>query len=178
MKSHFAFVAILLLAPTSSAQTYKPIKVSVTYDTTDASSQAVASLLIQQIAGQPKFFTVVNSGKKDMSVVTDCYRDTTNDPYSCFYIASEMHGITQSLLGGAVVVKKSAEEAATALFTSILQDTAERWNATNHRMLIGELEACLALTESSCAVPPPLVPELKVKSINLSQYLRMGGLKP
>jgi hypothetical protein len=45
-------------------------------------------------------------------------------------------------------------------------------------MLIGELETCLALTESSCAVPEPLVPELKAKSINLSQYARSRGLKP
>lgn len=101
------------------------------------------------------------------------------EPYSCFYTASKWHGvINQAFLGGAVVVKKSAEEAADALFVSILQDVAERWNATDRRMLIGELEGCLALTESSCAVPEPLRLELKVKSINLSQYLRIGGLKP
>jgi hypothetical protein len=86
--------------------------------------------------------------------------------------------MTQSLLGGAIVVNKTAEEAATALFLSLLQDVAERWNSTERRMLTGELEACLALTESGCAVPEPLVAELKTKSINLSQYMRKGGLKP
>ena len=84
----------------------------------------------------------------------------------------------QALLGGAVVVKRSAEEAATKLFTSMLQDVLERWNSTDRQMLIAELETCLALTESSCAVPDPLVAELKTKSINLSQYLRKGSLKP
>ena len=45
-------------------------------------------------------------------------------------------------------------------------------------MLIGELEACLALAESRCAVPELLVPELKAKSVNLGEYVRRGGLKP
>jgi hypothetical protein len=40
---------------------------------------------------------------------------------------------------------------------------------------IENLEACLMLTQSSCKVPDPLVPELKVKIINLSQYLQHGG---
>ncbi len=44
-------------------------------------------------------------------------------------------------------------------------------------MLIDELETCLALTESSCAVPNPLQAELKTKSINLSQYMRNSILK-
>jgi hypothetical protein len=177
MRCCLVFVA-LLLASAASAQTYQPIKVKVVYDTTDASSSAVAPFLIQRIAAQPKFFAIVKTGEQDMSVVADCYRDTNNDPYSCFYATSEINGIDESFLGGAVVVKKSAEEAATALFASILLDVSQRWNATNRRMLIGELESCLKLTESSCAVPPALEPELKAKTINLSQYLRLGGLKP
>ena len=141
-------------------------------------SSAVTPLLIQKIAAQPKFFTVVTDNEKNMSVIADCYKETPSDPYSCFYTASKLHGITESFLGGAIVVRKTAEEAAAALFVSILQDVVERWNSTDRRMLIGELEACLALTESSCAVPESLIPELKVKSINLSQYDRIGGLKP
>ena len=42
---------------------------------------------------------------------------------------------------------------------------------------IENLEACLMLTQSSCKVPDPLVPELKLKIVNLSQYLQNGGLK-
>jgi hypothetical protein len=178
MTCRLVFIGSLLLASTASAQTHQPIKVRVVYDTTDASSSAVAPLLIQRIAAQPKFFAIVKSGEQDMSVVADCYRDTMKDPYSCFYATSEINGINESFLGGAVVVKKSAQEAATALFASILLDVSQRWNATNRRILIGELESCLTLTESSCAVPALLVSELKTKSINLSQYMRMGGLKP
>ncbi|MHB8527074.1 MAG: hypothetical protein ACYDD2_13060 [Candidatus Acidiferrales bacterium] len=178
MRCYLTFAAILFLAATASAQTFQPIRVQVIYDATDASSSAVAPLLIKKIVAQPKFFAVVKGDKKDMSVVADCYRDTANDPYSCFYAASVLHGITESFLGGAVVVKKSAEDAATALFASLLLDVVQRWNGTNRRMTIGELETCLALTESSCAVPKALLPELKVKSINLSEYLRRGGLKP
>lgn len=177
MKNILTFAVILLFGATASAQT-APVKIRVVYDKADASSSVVAPLLIQKIAAQPKFFTVVNGDEKNMSIIVDCYRGSVNDPYSCFYTAHKLHGITESFLGGAIVVKKSAEEAATALFASILQDVAERWNSTERRMLIGELETCLALTESSCAVPEPLVPELKAKSINLSQYARSGGLKP
>jgi hypothetical protein len=148
------------------------------YDVTDASSSAITPILSRKIAAQPKFFAVVKDGETNMSVIADCYRETPTDPFSCFYTASKRHGVTESFLGGAIVVKRTAEEAATALFASIVQDVAERWNSTDRRMLIGELEACLALTESSCAVPKPLVTELKAKSINLSQYARRGDLKP
>jgi hypothetical protein len=179
MRKIFIFAAVLLSLTRVSAQTPQPIKVRVVYDTTDANSAAVAPLLIQKIAAQPKFFVVANGDEKNMAVIADCYRESANDPYSCFYAASKWHGsLSQAFLGGAVVVKKSADDAAAALFASIVQDVAERWNSTDRRMLIGELETCLALTESSCAVAEPLVAELKTKSINLSQYMRKGGLKP
>jgi hypothetical protein len=178
MKQIILFLSLLFFATTAATQTGKQIKVKVIYDATDASSNAVGPLLVQQISSQPKFFKVVNEDDKDLTIVTDCYRTTSGDPYSCFYVATEWLGSTESLLGAAVMVQKSPEEAATSLFASILKDVAERWNSTNRKMLIGELETCLLLTESSCAVPEPLVSELKTKSINLSQYMRRGGLKP
>jgi hypothetical protein len=177
MKNIFAFAVVLLFVATASAQT-APIKIRVIYDTGDANSSAVTPLRIQKIAAYPKFFALVKGDEKDMSVIADCYKETPNDPYSCFYSASKVHAATQSFLGGAIVVKKTGEEAATALLASNMQDIVDRWNSTERRMLIGELEVCLALTESGCAVPEPLVPELKAKSINLSQYARRGGLKP
>jgi hypothetical protein len=178
MKTLLAFVCVLFVVANAQAQTDHQIKVKVVYDTTDASSSAVVPLLVQKIAGQPKFFKVVNGDDRDLAIVSDCYRATPNDSYSCFYVATKWLGSTQALLGAAVGVQKSAEETATSLFADILQDVAERWNSTDRRMLIGELETCLALTESSCAVPETLVAELKTKSINLSQYMRKGGLKP
>ena len=178
MKNVFLLTAVFVLVVSAAAQTAKPIKVRVVYDASDVSSSAVGPLLMQKIAGQPKFFTVVNGDDKDLAIIADCYRATPKDSYSCYYVATKWLASTEALLGGAVIVQKSAEEAATAVFTSILQDVAERWNSTDRRMLIGELETCLALTESSCAVPEPLVAELKTKTINLSQYMRKGGLKP
>jgi hypothetical protein len=178
MKNFLVFAASLFLATSASAQTSKQIKVRIVYDTADANSAAVGPLLVQKIAGQPKFFTIATGDDKNLAIVTDCYRATASDPYSCYYVATKWLGSTEALLGGGVMVQKSAEEAATALFSSILQDVAERWNSTDRRMLISELETCLELTESSCAVPEPLVAELKTKSINLSQYMRKGGLKP
>jgi len=178
MKNFLVFGAFVFLATSASAQTSKQIKVRVVYNTADTSSSAVAPLLIQKIAAQPKFFTIGTGDDRDLAIIADCYRETPSDPYSCYYVATKWLGSTQALLGGGVMVQKSAEEAATALFSSILQDVAERWNSTDRRMLIAELETCLALTESSCAVPEPLAGELKTKSINLSQYMRKGGLKP
>ena len=176
MKNIFLLAVVFLLVSTASAQT-APIKIRVVYHITDASSSAVAPLLIQKIAAQPQFFTVVNGDERNLSIIADCYRGSPNDPYSCYYVASKWLGSTQAFLGGAVVVKKSAEDVAKALFASVLLDVSERWNSTDRRMLIAELETCLELTESSCAVPTSLIPELKVKTINLSQYMRSGGLK-
>ena len=178
MKSILVFASFVFLVASASAQTGKPINVRVVYDTSDATSSAVGPLVVRQFAAQPKLFAVVNGHDKDLAIIVDCYRETPQDSYSCYYVAMKWLESNQALLGGAVVVQKSAEEAATKLFTSMLQDVLERWNSTDRQMLIAELETCLALTESSCAVPDPLVSELKTKSINLSQYLRKGSLKP
>jgi hypothetical protein len=176
VKNILAFAAILLFVTTASAQT-APIKVRILYDTTYTTSSAVAPLLIRKIAAQPTLFTVVNSSERNLSIMVDCHIESVNKSYSCFYAANKWLGSSQAFLGGAGIVTSSAEDAATALFASIML-VLERWNSTDRRMLISELENCLALTESSCTVPESLMPELKVKSINLSQYYRIGGLEP
>jgi hypothetical protein len=176
VKNILAFAAILLFVTTASAQTAQ-IKVRILYDTTDAASSAVAPLLIQKIAAQPKLFTVMNSNERNLSIIVDCYLESTNNSYSCYYAANKWLGSSEAFLGGVGVVTRSAEDSATALFASILI-AVERWDDTDRRMLISELENCLALTKSSCTVPKSLIPELKVRSINLSQYDRTGGLKP
>jgi len=66
VKNILAFAAILLFVTTASAQT-APIKVRILYDTTDAASSAVAPLLIQKIAAQPKLFTVMNSNEEPIN---------------------------------------------------------------------------------------------------------------
>jgi hypothetical protein len=90
----------------------------------------VTPVLIQKIRDNPKVFILAKDDDKNMSVIADCYRETPDDPYSCFYTASKLHSPTQSFLGGATVVKKTPEEATTALFASIVQGVAERWNST------------------------------------------------
>jgi hypothetical protein len=57
------------------------------------------------------------------------------------------------------------------------QDITERWDSTVRSNAIEMLESCLFLTQSSCAVPEVLSPELNAKVLNLSQYLQKGGLK-
>ena len=178
MKNIFVFAAVLFLVASASAQTGKPLNVRIIYNSSDADSSAVGPLVVRQFAAQPKLFAVVNGHDKDLAIIVDCYRATAQDSYSCHYVAIKWLESNQALLGGAVVVQKSAEETATKLFTSMVQDIVERWNSTDRQMLIAELETCLALTESSCAVPDPLQGELKMKSINLSQYMRNGALKP
>jgi hypothetical protein len=177
MKIMLGFGAFIFFATSEIAQSGKPVRVRVVYDKADPSSSSVAPMLLRLFAAQPKLFIVADGEDKDLAIVSDCYRETLNDAYSCFYVATKWIGSTQALLGAAVVVQKSAEQAANSLFADILQDVVERWNSTDRQMLINELETCLMLTESSCAVPDPLVAELKTKSINLSQYMRKGGLK-
>lgn len=80
-------------------------------------------------------------------------------------------------MGGGVYVAKTADEMADNVVSAVAQDIAERWNGTARANAIERLESCLFLTQSSCAVPDALVPELKTKGINLSQYLQRGGLK-
>jgi hypothetical protein len=176
VKNILAFAAVLLFVTTASAQTAQ-IKVRILYDTTDAASSAVAPLVIQKIAAKPTLFTVVNSNDRNLSIIVDCYIESANNSYSCYYAANKWLGSSQAFLGGLGVVTKSADDAATALIASILV-ALERWNSIDRRMLISALENCLALTKSSCTVPKSLIPELKVKSINLAQYDRTGGLEP
>ena len=66
------------------------------------------------------------------------------------------------------------DEVADKLTASMAQDIAERWQNTIRHNVIEALKACLFLTQSSCAVPGDLTPELYSKVINLSQYLQSG----
>ena len=88
MKNILAFAVVLLFAAFTSAQT-APIKIRVAYDVTSADSSAVVPLLIQMLAGQPKFFTVVKGDEKNAFVIADCLRLTASDPYSCFCTAEK-----------------------------------------------------------------------------------------
>ena len=176
MKNILAFAVVLLFVTTASAQN-APIKVRILYDTTDPTSSAVAPLLIRKFAAQPTLFAVVKGDERNLSIIADCYIESVNNSYSCYYAANKWMNSSEAFLGGAGVVTTSAEDAAAALFASILL-VVERWNSADRRMIIAALENCLALTQSSCTVPKSLITELKVQSISPAEYDRIGPLLP
>src|SRR5271167_1105254 len=104
---------MLLFMTTASAQT-APIKVRILYDMTYAPSSAVAPLLIQKIAAQPKLFTVVNSTERNLSIMVDCSVESVNNSYECFYAARKLLGSSEAFLGASGIVTSSAEDAAAA----------------------------------------------------------------
>jgi hypothetical protein len=80
-------------------------------------------------------------------------------------------------MGGGIYVAKNAADVADNFVSSVAQDIVERWSDITRANAIETLESCLFFTQSSCAVPDRLASELKVKVLNLSQYLQKGGLK-
>ncbi len=80
-------------------------------------------------------------------------------------------------MGGGIYEAAKAEVAADNFLAAIAEDFVERWNGMVRANAVENLEACLMLTQSNCKVPDFLVSELKVKIINMSQYLQHGGLK-
>jgi hypothetical protein len=94
---HFLCSLLLLLATAGRLQAQ--VKTQVVYDTTDANSTAVVTLLIKAMSAHPKAFTLVNNpDDQQLAVLADCYRTTVNDPYSCYYVASKQLGVNQARL--------------------------------------------------------------------------------
>lgn len=77
----------------------------------------------------------------------------------------------------AAYIADNANDVAANFVSSVAQDIVERWESTSRDNAIEMLGSCLYLTQSSCAVPERIIPELKTKVINLSQYLQKRGLK-
>src|SRR4030095_6629191 len=101
---------------------------------------------------------------------------TPKTDYACFYTTAYAGGTTKTFMGGGIYGAATPDEVADFL-SSVAQDIVERWNDMVRANAMENLEACLMLTQSSCKVPDSLVPELKAKLINLSQYMQHGGLK-
>jgi hypothetical protein len=107
----------------------------------------------------------------------DCLpRPSKSDPFVCFYTLHYSGTTSKSFMGGGINATKTADDMADGFLASVAQDILENMNNTKRTLAVQDLEACLFLTQSSCAVPEVLVPELKVKALNLSQYLQKGGL--
>lgn len=174
------FVSSPFLSAQANGSKGHPIKISTITDNTNQSSADMMSALRKKISSHPNLFVMVSNSDDSpgLVLIADCIpRDTPNDAYVCSYTSHYSGGVVKTFFGGGVYTGKSADEAADKLLASMAQDLVERWNSTMRSNAIEMLESCLFLTQSSCAVPETLTPELHSKVLNLSQYLQKGGLK-
>jgi hypothetical protein len=151
------------------------IRVATITDETTASSKAVAIALRSKIALHPNQFTLVDpkDSKLSLLVTSDCIpQKQKGDPFVCFYTSAYAGGTTKTFMGGGIYQADTAENVADNFLSSLAQDVVERWDGMVRANAIENLETCLMLTQSSCKVPDPLVPDLKMKTINLSQYMQ------
>ncbi len=178
MKCRTLALAAIFFTSMLSYAKGEPIRVVTITDTTDAASSEVMKSFRQQIAKHANLFTMVDNSKDANLVFTeDCMPRKTTEPYVCFYTTHFAGGSSKTFLGGGIYTANNANDIANNFVASVAQDVVERWEDTARDNAIETLESCLFLTQSSCAVPEKLVPELKVKVLNLSQYLQKGGLK-
>jgi hypothetical protein len=153
--------------------------VSTVTDESTPSSKAVMTDLTK-ISSHPKQFTLVSSKDSDQGLIVtaDCLpQKQKTDSFVCFYTSHYAGGTSKTFMGGGIYAAATSDEVADNFLASIAQDVVERWNEIVRSNAVEGLESCLFLTQSSCKVPETLVPELKTKVINLSQYLQKGGLK-
>jgi hypothetical protein len=156
------------------------IRVATITDETTPSSKVVSLALRSKIASHPKQFTLVDSKDSELSLIVtvDCIPQKQKaDPFTCFYTSDYAGGTTKTFMGGGIYEAPTSDNMADNLLSSTAQDIVERWDGMVRANAVENLEACLMLTQSSCKVPDSLVPELKLKIINMSQYLQHGGLK-
>jgi ABC-type antimicrobial peptide transport system permease subunit len=159
---------------------WSQIKVSTVTDESTSSSKAVTTDLRSKISSHPKQFTLVSNKDSDAGIVitADCMPQKQKaDPFVCFYTSHYAGATSKTFMGGGIYAATTSDEMADNFLASIAQDIVERWNKMIRSNAIESLESCLFLTQSSCKVPEMLVPELKIKVINLSQYLQKGGLR-
>jgi hypothetical protein len=164
----------------------KPVSIATVTDASVPASEEVVKLFRQTISGLVgastgvKLFRVVAT--EDLTpgglvFQADCLaRAAASDPYNCFYTLHYSGLSSKPFMGGGIVAASSAAEMAERLTRSVAADIAENMSNTIRKADIESLEACLFLTQSSCAVPEGLVSELKATTLNLSQYLQRGGL--
>jgi hypothetical protein len=169
---------LLLLLASMSA--WSQIKVSTITDETTPSSKALMTDLRSKIGGHPKLFALVSNKDSDpgLLITADCLpQKQKTDAFVCYYTSHYVGGTSKTFMGGGIYGAATPDEVADNFLASIAQDVVERWNGMLRSNAIETLESCLFLTQSSCKVPDALESELKIKIINLSQYLQKGGLK-
>ena len=180
MPRHLGFLlsVVALLSVVCHAKE-SPIKLSTITNTTEPSSVEVLKLFRQRIGSHANLFKVVDNSDPSLGLLftEDCMPRQPTEPYVCFYTTHYVGGTAKTFMGGGIYVGKTAGDIADNFVTAVAQDIVERWNEIVRTNGIEMLESCLFLTQSSCAVPDTLQPELKVKVLNMSQYMQKGGLK-
>jgi hypothetical protein len=172
----FAITLVLLSALCQAKG--EPIKISTITNTAEPSSAEVMKLFRQKIGSHENLFKLVDSSDPSTGLLftEDCMTRQAAEPYVCFYTTHYAGSAAKTFMGGGIYVGKTAGDIDNFV-AAVAQDIAERWDEITRTNAIEMLESCLFLTQSSCAVPDRLAPELKVKIVNLSQYLQKGGLK-
>lgn len=177
---HLALILSLVFYSAMGVAKDQSIKMSTVTDGSEPASAEMMKLFRQKIGAHPNLFTLLNNDDASVGLLftADCMpRQTTNESFVCFYTTHYVGGTSKTFMGGGVYVAKTASDVADNFVSSVAQDIVERWNQIRRTNAIEELESCLFLTQSSCAVPEILAPELKTKVLNLSQYMQRGGLK-
>jgi len=177
MKLKLGVFSILLVVSIAMAKD-SPIKVSTVTDGSPSSSDVVA-VFRQKLAAHANLFALVENSNASAGIVfqLNCLgREGKDQPYACFYTSHYASGFGKSLMGGGINVTRTAQDMADGFVASFAQDITENYNGAIRTTDVERLEACLFLTETSCSIPEALQPDLKLKSINLSQYLQKGGL--
>lgn len=173
------FTAAMVFLSVHSYAKDTPIKVSTITNTGEPSSVEVMKLFRQKIGNHAMLFQLVDNSDPSLGLLftEDCMPRQATEPYVCFYTTHYVGGTGKTFMGGGIYVGKTAGDIADNFVSSVAQDIVERWGSIRRANAIETLESCLFLTQSSCAVPDLLVPELKTKILNLSQYMQKGGLK-
>jgi hypothetical protein len=178
MKYRTLALAAIFFTSVLSYAKGEPIRITTITDTTDPASSEVMKTFRQHLAKHANLFTIVeNSNDANLIFTENCMPRKATEPYVCFYITHFAGGTGKTFLGGGIYSAENADDVASNFLASVAQDVVERWENIARANAIETLESCLFLTQSNCAVPEKLVPELKVKVLNLSQYLQKGGLK-
>lgn len=174
-------IPILVLAATFflalRAHAAEPIRITTITNMQDPASAEVMNHFQQIINSRPNLFKIVDAKDATLIFMEDCMPRSGKEAYTCYYTTHYAGGSSKTLLGGGIYIADNANDVATSFVSSVAQDIVERWESISRDNTIETLESCLFLTQSSCAVPERLIPELKTKVINLSQYLQKGGLK-